>query len=365
MEFLRPDYTRCGLNLIASIAGHLGLPLGHRTLPLVDALLSTREYQNIVLMLFDGMGMELLERALPPNAFLRRHVAQTLSAVYPSTTTCATSTIECGRSPREHAWLGWTLYFPQIQKPVDVFLNRSNGEPAAEYNVASRFIPREMIFPRITAAGRATASCVSPFGDIAVHTLDALFDAVLALCRDEKRRYIYTYWAEPDHTMHDEGCHTEHTHAIVRGLNARVEALAAALPVSSLLLLTADHGLIDGKFLYLEDHPSLRAMLRHDPTMESRAVSFHVKHEFLPAFPNAFYSAFGDRFLLIPGEEFIRDYLGDGKIHPAVFDFVGDYMALSVGPYCLDSRRDGHCLVGVHAGLTPSEMLVPLIVAKK
>lgn len=365
MPFLSPDYTCCGLNLISSIAGHLGLPLGHGTLPLVDALLSTQEYQNIVLMLFDGMGMDLLERALPSDAFLRRHVAQTLSAVYPSTTTCATSTIECGLAPREHAWLGWTLYFPQIQKPVDVFLNRSNGEIAADYNVADRFIPREMIFPRITAAGRALATCVSPHGDPAVYTLDALFDTALTLCRDEKRRYIYTYWNEPDHTMHEEGCHTEHVHAIVRNLNARVEAFAAALPEHTLLMLTADHGLIDGEFLYLDDYPALRAMLRHDPTMESRAASLHVKPEFAAAFPTAFRAAFGDRFLLITGAEFIRDYLGSGTIHPAVYDFVGDYMALATGPYCLSGQREEHCLKGVHAGLTPQEMLVPLVVVPK
>ena len=365
MRCVPPDYRNCALNVIASIAGSLGLPLSHPTHPVLDGWLREKRYQNVVLMLFDGMGMDILEKALPQDAFLRRHLGTEMTSCYPSTTPNVTSCVECGVSPREHGWLGWTLYFPQIQKPVDVFVNLSEGKIAADYHVANRFIPRDMIFPRITAAGQAEACCVSRFGDTHIDTLDELFDAVLALCRDDKRRYVYTYWGEPDHTMHEVGCYERTIFEIVKDINARVEQLAESLPEDTLLMITADHGLIDSEFHYLEDAPELYAMLEHDPTIESRAVSFHVKPECRAAFPDAFRKAFGDHFLLMTGEAFIRDYLGGGQTRPNVYDFVGDYMALATDAWCIDTCRGHHSIKGVHGGLTAQEMRVPLIAIKK
>lgn len=365
MDWMKPDYQNCSMNLIASVARHLGVSLPQAGLPYLDKILAHKPYQNIIVMLFDGLGMDLLEKALPEDSFLRRHTRHTLSSVFPSTTTNATSSIECGAAPREHGWLGWTLYFPQLQKPVDLFTNQSEGKPAADYRVADRFIPRNMIFPRITEAGCALGSCISRFGDTQISKLNGLFSMALNQAQDDHRRYIYTYWDEPDHLMHEKGCHHAKVHTKVQDINDRVEEFFHQLPENSLLMLTADHGLIDGKHLYLSDHPALFHMLIHPPTIESRAASLHVKSEYKDAFPAAFRSAFGEHFLLLEKEEFIHNYLGDGEIHPSVFHSVGDYMALSVDEYCLDVKEDPHPLKGVHGGLTKKEMLVPLMIAEK
>ena len=366
MNACKPDYTNTGLNAVSSIAAFFGAPIAHPTLPFLDAILEKKPWKNVILMLFDGMSTDLLAHALPEDSFLRRCDAHVLSSAYPSTTTNATTCIECGVSPREGGWLGWTLYFPQIQKPVDVFTNRSNGEIAADFDVAERFIPRDFIFHRITEAGQAEGCSVSAFGDVQVNSLDALFDQVLALSMDEKRRYMYTYWGDPDHTMHKTGCYHPDVLDKVRDIDRRLAALSDRLPEDTLLLVTADHGLVDGEFHYLrEEAPELMDMLLHPPTIEARAVSFHVRPECRAAFPAAFEGHFGGHFLLIPGDAFIRDYLGDGPICPCVYDFVGDYMALALDSWCIQDERGDHELIGVHAGLTPQEMFVPLIVAKK
>lgn len=362
MKWCKPDYDHSALSVISSISGHLGHPLPHRTHAKLDAMLSRRQYKNIVLVLLDGMSMEILRTHLKEDAFLRRHVDTVLTTVYPSTTPNATSCIETGFSPREHGWLGWTLYFKQIEKPVDIFINRSDGEPAADYHVANRYIPREMIFPKITAAGKAEASCISQFtDDIKIDTLDEALDTVLRLSRDEQRRYLYVYWGEPDHSMHTLGVGHPKIQEIMLDLNAKMEKLAADLPEDSLLLVTADHGMINARHLYLEDAPELENMLEHPPTVEMRAAAFHVKPEYRAAFPAAFRQAFGENFLLVDRETFIRDYLGDGPIRPQVYDFVGDYMALATDLDSICRRHADFKLTGMHGGLTEQEMLVPLI----
>lgn len=231
MPIFFPDYENCSVNLIASISQYCGLAPRHKTHPYLDALLQKKAYQNIILMLFDGMGMDMLEKTLPEDAFLRKALCHPLSSVYPSTTTCATTAIETGMMPCEHAWLGWTLYFHQIDKLVDVYTNRTDtNEIAADYYVGERFIPRQFIYPKITACGKYKACSVSFYGDVKIKTLPELFENVLSLAKDHEKRYIYTYWPEPDSTMHKKGCYHEKSAATLLDINDRVEKLASQLP---------------------------------------------------------------------------------------------------------------------------------------
>ncbi len=366
MPIQMPDYHNCGVNMVSSIANACGLTLDHQTHPFVDALLQNKSYKNIILMLFDGMGVDLLQKMLPEDAFLRRHLRHTLSAVFPSTTTCATTAIECGQMPCEHAWLGWTLRFPQINQSVDVYTNQNDrGEVAAEYHVGNRFIPRDFIYPRINACGKYKACSVSFFGDVKIKTLPELFETVLSLAKDNEKRYIYAYWPEPDSSMHRHGCYHEKCLAQLVDINDRVEKLVSQLPEDTLLLLTADHGLIDADIRYLDDYPDLMAMLIHDATMELRALSFHVKPEYKVLFPAAFEKHFGDHFRMVTQKEFIKTYLGPGNVRENVYDFVGDYVAISLDEMTLMNHRPSFLQIGHHAGLTCQEMQVPLIVAKE
>lgn len=367
MSILFPDYENCSVNVIHSIASACGMQPFHKTHPFVDALLQKKKYKNIILMLFDGMGVDLIERTLPEDAFLRKHMAHHLSAVFPSTTTCATTAIECGQMPCEHAWLGWTLRFEQIGKSVDVYTNQDadNGTQAADYYVGERFIPRDFIYPHINAAGQYRATSVSAFGHIRIKKLPELFENTLALAMDDQNRYIYTYWHEPDSTMHRHGCYHPKSIAQLVDINDRVEKLAQQLPEDSLLLLTADHGLIDADIRYLEDYPDLMEMLRWDATMELRALSFHVKEEYISLFPSVFQRHFGSHFMLLSHEDFIEKFLGPGKCRSDVHQFVGDYVAISLDEMTLMNHRPNFLQIGHHAGLTAQEMLVPLIVVEK
>lgn len=361
-----PDYENCNINLLSSIASHCGLAWHHQSLPFADRLLAEKPWKNIILMLFDGMGVDMLKKNLPADAFLRRHFAHTLSSVFPSTTTCATTSIETGLMPCEHAWLGWTLYFPPIDQLVDVYTNRNDrGEAAADYYVGERYIPRDFIYPHINACGKYRAASISFYGDYKIKTLDELFDTALELAKDDQYRYLYTYWPYPDSTMHKYGCYHPKTKMQLEDINARLDAFSKALPEDTLLLITADHGLIDTQTVYLEDYPDLQAMLLRDSSIELRAVSFHVKPEYIRRFPAAFHKHFPDQFLLTDKETFIRDYLGSGTVRPQVYDFVGDYMALATGEISMMNHPSPMPLIGNHAGLTPQEMYVPLIVVKK
>jgi len=363
-----PDYHNSGLNVAASVLRHFGAPCTQVTHAKVDALLEEKPYKNIVVMLFDGMGMMALEKHLPPDAFLRRHVHAELSSVFPPTTVAATTAIESGYAPVETAWVGWSQYFAQIDRTVDVFTNRESFTGTAidgEKTVANTFIPYRNICDRLHETGRVQAHIVSPYGTERVYTLDALFDQARALCCAPGRRYIYTYWNEPDYTMHGHG--VDAAGESVREINERVQAFCEQADDDTLVLVTADHGLVDCKMVYVTQHSELADMCMRPPSLEARATAFFVKPECRQAFPQAFARAFGqEHFWLIPSDEALRRGLfGPGEAHPQLRSFLGDYLAIATDQHAIGWEYDPEPLIGMHAGMTKDEMRVPLIVGKK
>lgn len=368
MQIAFPDYKNCGLNVTSSIMKYFGTPCPHATLPFLDQMFEQKKYRNVVLMLFDGMGMDALSHDLSQERFFNTHTEHILSAVFPSTTTAATTSIECAVSPAEHGWLGWTLYFHEIDKAVDIFINRVQGtkEQAADYSVVNKYLPIDSVFHRITEAGKAKAFCLSPFSDPPLDTLDAIGQAIREKCAEKGSHYLYAYWGDPDHTMHEKGVYSDEVKEKISGINDFVQELTKALSDDTLVLVTADHGLIDANHLFVSDDPQLAAMLVRPPTVESRVAAFYVKPECKAEFPKSFYQCFSRNFILMTGREFIESgILGPGHPNKKLSDLTGDFIAIATDHDCIDYSREGTLLRGVHAGLTKNEMLVPLIVAKK
>ena len=137
-------------------------------------------------------------------------------------------------------------------------------------------------------------------------------------------------------------------------------------PDDTLLLVTADHGLIDVSHLYVTDHPELTETLLRPTSVEPRATVFYVKPDRLADFPALFKEAFPEGFALMTGEEFrLSGILGPGEPTPKLKDLTGDFVAVSLTGACLDYTPKESMLKGAHAGLTRLEMRVPLIAAKK
>lgn len=362
--FTNLNYERSLLSLTASVLKHFGVKTNHSPLPEFDILLE-KNYKSVVIMLFDGLGVSAINEHLPDNSFLRKHFVCEISSVFPSTTVAATITAMTGLSPAEHGWLGWDLYFEEVGENVAVFRNtlQKNGKPAADYNVAWRYIPYKDIFKQIEEVnGKGTAYCVSPFSKFRSKSVRNICKTVKRLTRKNKKKYIYTYWYQPDKAMHDYGVKSQQVHEQIKLINNEVEKLCKHLK-DTLVIVTADHGLCDSVNYYLEDYPTLSQMLEIPPSIEpSRALSFFVKDGMYDDFKAEFTRLFGNDFLLMTKEEvFSENLFGFGKPHPRTYDFVGDYLAVAKGNTSLFIEREERNFIGVHAGLTKDEMTIPFI----
>lgn len=366
MQF--PDYLNCGTNLTASVLKFFGLNTAHQSLPAVDHMLSEGKYRNIVLMLFDGMSISTLQDHVSDDSFLKTHIMAQLSAVFPSTTTAATTSIITGLNPGEHGWIGWTLYFKRLSKSIDLFWNTEQftREAAADYPVASTYFPYTTVTEKVTQSGKAKGAVISPFEGTIIHSLNGLFLETKRKLREDGRHYIYAYWPEPDKQMHQFGCEHELVKQSVKNIEEGLIDLQLSLGPDDIILVTADHGLIDSKPDFFEDFPLLENMLLIPPSVEPRASALYIKKENLEAFSALFLQTFQDHYILLSKEEALNSRLfGTGSHHEELSDLVGDYFAVAVKEYALYQKHE-HCkLLGMHAGLTEREMKVPLIVIKK
>lgn len=360
-----PDYHNCISNVMASIAEYFRMKIACESLPYLDDYLKHKPFRNLVLLLLDGMGVSTMEEMLSPQGFLRAHYQHKLSTVFPPTTTAAITTIQSGLNPVGHAWAGWTLYFQQTGQNVDIFTNKLqySDKSAGKESLAKRYLPYESFNDRLSRTTGIKALQVSPFGDIVVDSFSALLEKTLELTKEPGKHFLYSYWGEPDSLMHQTGCHGKNIKALLQLMEHQIESFAKALPEDSLLIVTADHGLVDAEALAVNHHPKLSEMLLRPMALEARAAAFFVKPEYVKAFPEAFKEAFGtDNFLLIPSAEAIKSGLfGPGEPHPQLGSILGDYLAIALKEYALYDRID-HChLIGMHAGMSSNEMQTPLI----
>jgi len=360
-----PDYNNGLVNLACSILKHYKAPYQHKTLPMMDALLA-KNYRNVVVVLLDGMGVDAIEYHLPEDSFLRSHMAAVISSVFPPTTTSATTTLETGLTPTEHGWLGWCLYFPEIDKNVNAFRNtlKDTYIEAENYHVATKYLPYKSIYDKINEAGNAKAYSVSLFGSNKVSTHVEMFAEIKRLCEQEGPKYIYAYSNEPDNTMHNTGCDSEDTRKWCAEFNYQVEEMSKVLS-DTLLIVTADHGHCNIRNYILSDYPNLLKMLIRPISIETRAASFFVKEEYTDKFVDEFHKSFGDEFLLLTKQEVIEQKLfGDGERHPKFDEMIGDFLSIAISDAGIVQSRKSKQFLSDHAGMTKQEMDVPLIVVE-
>lgn len=357
-----PDYEDSILNLSCSILKHYGITPQHPTLPDADALLS-RNYRHVVVILLDGLGMNILEKHLSKNDFLRRSLLKDYSSVFPPTTTASTTSFLSGLSPIEHGWLGWDVYFEQEQKTVCCFNNtiQDTEEQAAEYNVARKYLSYKNIIDQINESGKAEANIVFPFGPQGFPKFSDWIAQIKKTVKKPNRTFTYAYWEAPDNQLHKDGTNAKSIKEIVEDLNASLLDLCESSPETA-FFITADHGHIDIEDVHLqEDYPEIAKMLVRAPSIEPRAISFYIKDEYKKDFPDLFNKHFGQDYVLFSKDEAMEAQLfGPGFEHENLTG-IGDYIAASVDARTIFWNKKHKPFHSHHAGLSREEMRIPLI----
>lgn len=377
MRIELPDYDNCCVNITASIQNYFGIAPSHKTLPVVDEALK-KNYKNIVVLLLDGLGQQILQDILPKNCFLRQNFRQELSAVYPSSTVPATVSIKTGLTPAEHAWWGHFMYFKNLGQTINVYTNtdafsrkKAPKEDVAHYNIPYlNFLDQvSEVNPDLHAYTVCPAEARDNFGisQVICNDLTDMSEYINTLCHLDGKRLVYAYYNHPDADLHKYGYDSPEIGKILNDINYQVEDLCESCP-DTLFLITADHGqTILGEVRDVAQYPDFCDTLYMMPTGCSRAMSFIVKPDKHKLFKKLFDKYFADKFVLFSKKEIKENnLLGRGEWHTEMDNLLGDYLMCATGDCSLlystiygSPHKEPR---GIHGGLTREEMRVPLII---
>lgn len=364
--FVKINYNECLTNLACSIRKHFGLKYDHNTLPYVDEILEKNNPKNVVTILLDGMGSNIIDALLGFDSFLVNHRIKSIYSVFPATTVAATTSILTGKNPCETAMLGWDMYYKDLDKIITTFRDceKEDGshtplDEAKAYK--AKHMITKTIIDEINEEGMYKTSYISPYGVTKYKSYDEMFDLIENKCNEDGKKYIYAYSEEPDSTMHRKGCRCTEVLDIIRDFELRIKKLSENVK-DTVIFVVADHGHLNVENIFLQDYPDITDCLIRNTSIEPRAVNFFVKEDKKELFKDLFNKHFGEDFDLHEKEEVIASHLfGDGSENEVFRDILGDYLAIGktnkailyIGNKAFKSQ---------HAGYTDDEILVPLIV---
>ncbi len=343
--------------------------------------------EHFVFVIVDGLGMSILE-TLPEEAFLRRNLACELRSVFPSTTSAALTTLATGTWPVNHAVIGWWTHFPEIPGPATVlpFIDRVTGTPLGKQGINA-----EMVFPipsQVSSFDRSAIGILPKnlIGSVysgyslgrsirrGYGTVAEGIDITLSRLESTTRpSYTYLYFPQVDSAAHMTGVHSEATQAALRDVNHGLERLARDMRNGTKIVVTADHGHLDAaprEPLLIQQEDEIGSMLSCPPSGDARVNYYHVREDSKKRFPSVYREIMPSNVLFLTPDEVQKlQLLGPGEIPTVTRERMGDYMAI-----CTDSAifawaaagtggPDLSRLVSHHSGLSPDEVLIPLIVA--
>lgn len=367
MKLKNIDYTNCLTNLTCSILKYFECEYKHNTLQYIDELLEKRKPKNVILVLCDGMGYNLLNRTLDKNSFLIKNTKYQLLSVFPPTTTAATTSVITGLNPNEHCWLGWDIYMKEVDEVITMYLNKikDTDTKISDESICYKYMNYETIFDKINKINTNHSIYLSPFTNNKYDGFDDMFIKIKENIDIKDKNFIYAYYENPDEIMHEFG--TDHKNAIdnIKMINNKIEEFSKELDDDTIMFVIADHGHINSTYYYLEDYPDIFDCLVRNTSIDSRSSMFFIKDGMKDKFEKLFNKYFSEYFILLNKNE-IYEYnlFGVGDNHTHFDSCIGDYIAISTSNKNIKYKRvpGKKEMISSHAGNTCDETIIPLII---
>lgn len=381
---ISPDYQGGSIvNLMASIIRGRGGESDYPSLRLLPPD-EVADHTNVVLLVVDGLGFEYLTQRLHAGT-LGRSLRGAITSVFPPTTATAITSFLTGDAPQQHGLTGWHTYLRELGCVMTVL----PGNPrygGVGYRQAKLDPVKLFGHLPLSERIRTRSIVVSPthiahsdfhlahLGRSELRTFETLPEmfrqAVQAVRSDSRPKYLHLYWPKLDSIGHEKGMGSETALAHLREIElALTDFLVGLARTDTLLLVTADHGQIDtveADWIGLADHPELSRCLALPLCGEPRAAFCYVRPGRVEQFERYCREVLGDKLDLVPSEDLVaRGLFGLGDPHPRLEERIGDYTLLMRDNNVIREWLPGekhYTQIGVHGGLSATELKVPLCV---
>ncbi len=358
---MRPDYDDAWIGaLVPALLG--AEPVEWLPEPVADA-------DAVVLLVLDGLGWRSLQAHRAHLPTLSAMEGRAITAVVPSTTATALTSISTGLAPAEHGVLGYRI---RVGGRV---LNVLRWQVAGDQPPAP-----EQVQPHPPFLGGAvpvvTRAEFRGSGFTGAHLRGARlvgWRTTSTLCEHVRRTvasgqpFTYAYYDGVDRVAHEYGLRDGFFARELTAADQLVEQLLDVLPERCALVMTADHGQVH---VPVSAQISLGAV---DPLVvgysgEGRFRSLHARAGATAELLAEARRRFGDLAWVLPRDELFDDgWFGPrGAAGPIVRGRVGDVvLAARAETSFLDPTDPGESrMIARHGSLTADELLVPLLAAR-
>lgn len=373
-----PAAPRYGHNTVAEVFSSAAAVLGDER---YTNVLNLPEAQRICVVLVDGLGRDLLKRKAAHAPFLRQAMAAgqgqvpaTLQAAFPTTTATSLTSLGTGAAPGAHGMLGYDVLDPEQDKVVNLL----GGWDAKVDSKTWQPVPTvfEKLHPNIPVAtvslphfehSGMTAAALRGGEFHGATSPQARIQTAAETLANHSKVLVYLYWNELDKAGHSHGADSPQWERQLEDLDYSMSRLAATAPTGTLILLTADHGMVDVPRRDREDYslfPELLAGVRHTAG-EPRMVQLYLEpHADAAALKAAWLERYGKKAWVLSRDEAIAAGLY-GDVSERNRQRIGDLLIIareSLALYDLRrTRAESLEMVGQHGSLTKAEREVPLI----
>lgn len=371
---LIPRYDDTGLGAVLPGAARA---LGVATdLPAVEFPRASK----VCVVIIDGLGRQLLEQEPASAPFLTSLLpgSHTLTAGCPSTTATSMGSFGTGLPPGRHGLVGYEVMDPDR----GVLLNELRWDPATDPLVwqPHRTVFQAMVLdgvrvvqignPEFAGSGLTTAALRG--GEfVGAKRLRSRVDIAVDALTGPQRSLVYLYWGDVDGAGHVYGWRSREWRRTLRSADRELARLARRLPGGALLLITADHGMLDVPHADRVDLASSAELSQGIGVLggEGRFAQIYCPPTAGPddvaAVAARFADVLGDRAWVRTRDEAVAAGWF-GPVDDRVLRRIGDVVVAGNGPFALVDSRTARPqvlkLIGQHGSLTEAEQLVPLLV---
>jgi hypothetical protein len=339
--------------------------------------------RRIAVIMVDGLGMTLLRRYAAHAPFLRESLdtARVLSSAFPSTTAASLASLGTGLPPGQHGMVGYDVLDPSQDRVVNM-LGRwdANVDPRiwqphpTVFERVSRHLPVVTVSQPRFADSPMTQAALRGGSFVGADTIHARIDAAAQQLAQARQLLMYFYVNDLDKAGHRFGIDSKEWVRALEDLDAALKLLARRVPSDTLLLLTADHGMVDVPVTQRIDYsgrPELLEGLAHtggEPRMLHLYLDPALPAQERGALAARWHDAYGTRAWILTREEAVdRGYFG--PVADSVLPRIGDLVVLArEGIALIDGRRaqsSAFEMVGQHGSLTRAEREIPLVTLRK
>lgn len=378
----RADRSIAGASVAGvSVAGAHGPASGAGGLADAKIAAAIAQARHVVLVLFDGLGNRQLDTLIPGGAIV--HSRRTaLRSVFPSSTAPAITSFSTAVFPAEHAnpgWFCWSEASASVVRtlPMDVRAAPDQlvtADGLWDWRAASlRFgVPVVAVQPHFIADSTFSRHAWAGAKRVGYRGRDELIEAVDAAVRaNPDGAFVWAYMPHFDSTSHERGWQSDAAAEVAGRFDQLFERLAQRLAASgALLLATADHGFVDvppAQQLRLDDYPEIAALLERPLTGEPRVVYCQVRPGCHEAFEALARETLGHAFEVVPSGALVRaGWFGPGAVSPRLAGRIGTHTLIGRDRHTLVDRLSGEpepAFIGMHGGIHPDELSVPLAAA--